>query len=201
VVVHGGGEEAVAQAIACASAPAAQRPARTTLQHRRDVFDAPPELLEQLHHLRAAGHINVAIGVPSNVEQEPGPPARLTALELNTPDGGVLRLPLDVLLVRLGLTPRLGPLAEWGLQLERKQLPVDPATFATNLPGIYAVGDVAHYPGKRKLLVCGFHEATLAAFSAAEWLAGQPVPLEYTSSSTRLQQRLGVQAASTLTYS
>ena len=201
VVVHGGGPEAVAQAIACATAPAAQRPARTTLQHRRDVFDAPPELLEQLQSLRAAGHINVAIGVPSNVEQELGPPARLTALELNTPDGGVLRLPLDVLLVRLGLTPRLGPLAEWGLQLERKQLPVDPATFATNLPGIYAVGDVAHYPGKRKLLVCGFHEATLAAFSAAEWLAGQPVPLEYTSSSTRLQQRLGVQAASTLTYS
>ena len=202
VVVHGGGPEAVAQAIACATAPAAQRPARTTLQHRRDVFDAPPELLEQLHHLRAAGHINVAIGVPSNVEQEPGPPARLTALELNTPDGGVLRLPLDVLLVRLGLTPRLGPLADWGLQLERKQLPVDPATFATNLPGIYAVGDVAHYPGKRKLLVCGFHEATLAAFGAAEWLAGQALPLEYTSSSTRLQQRLGVQAAtSTLSYS
>ena len=97
--------------------------------------------------------------------------------------------------------PQLGPLADWGLQLERKQLRVDPATLATNLPGIYAVGDVAHYPGKRKLLVCGFHEATLAAFSAAEWLAGQPVPLEYTSSSTRLQQRLGVQAASTLTYS
>ena len=140
--------------------------------------------------------------MPSNVEQELGPPARLTALELNTPDGDVLRLPLDVLLVRLGLTPRLGPLAEWGLQLERKQLPVDPATFATNLPGIYAVGDVAHYPGKRKLLVCGFHEATLAAFGAAEWLAGQALPLEYTSSSTRLQQRLGVQAAtSTLSYS
>ena len=201
VVVHGGGPEAVAQAIACATAPAAQRPARTTLQHRRDVFDAPPELLEQLQSLRAAGRMDVVIGMVSGMEQEPGPPARLTALELNTPAGTLLRLPLDVLLVRLGLAPQLGPLADWGLQLERKQLRVDPATLATNLPGIYAVGDVAHYPGKRKLLVCGFHEATLAAFSAAEWLAGQPVPLEYTSSSTRLQQRLGVQAASTLTYS
>ena len=208
VVVHGGGEAAVAQAIACATAPAAQRPARTTLQHRRDVFDAPPELLQELQSLRAAGRMDVAIGMASGMEQEPappglpGPPTRLTALTLNTPAGTLLRLPLDVLLVRLGLAPQLGPLADWGLQLERKQLRVDPATLATNLPGIYAVGDVAHYPGTRKLLVCGFHEATLAAFGAAEWLAGQALPLEYTSSSTRLQQRLGVQAAtSTLSYS
>ena len=69
---------------------------------------------------------------------------------------------------------------------------VDPATFATSVPGIYAVGDAITYPGKRKLIACGFHEATLAAFAAAEWLAGDKIGLEYTSSSALLQQRLGV---------
>ena len=192
VVVHGGDEPAVQQAIACATAPEAQRPAHTTLQHRRDVFDAPPALLEQLQALRAAGRIEVAIGMANSIVEEAG---HLTALELATPEGTPLRLPLDLLLVRLGLVPRLGPVAEWGLALERKQLVVDPATFATNVPGIYAVGDAITYPGKRKLILSGFHEATLAAFGAAEWLAGHKLPLEYTTSSARLQAYLGVGAA------
>lgn len=189
VVVHGGDEPAVQQAIACATAPEALRPARTTLQHRRDVFDAPPALLEQLQALRAAGRIEVAIGVASGIVEAQG---RLAALELTPPEGTPLRLPLDLLLVRLGLVPRLGPIAEWGLQLERKQLVVDPATFATSAPGIHAVGDAITYPGKRKLILSGFHEATLAAFGAAEWLAGHKLPLEYTTSSVRLQKLLGV---------
>ncbi|WP_119964964.1 NAD(P)/FAD-dependent oxidoreductase [Simplicispira lacusdiani] len=190
VVVHGGDEPAVAQAIACATAPEALRPAHTTLQHRRDVFDAPPDALEQLQALRAAGSIEVAIGVAGGIVEEQG---RLTALELTTPEGTQLRLPLDLLLVRLGLVPRLGPITEWGLALERKQIVVDAATFATSVPGIHAVGDAITYPGKRKLILSGFHEATLAAFGAAEWLAGHKLPLEYTTSSALLQQRLGVQ--------
>lgn len=189
VVVHGGDEPAVQQAIACATAPEAQRPARTTLQHRRDVFDASPALLEELQALRAAGRIDVAIGVASGIEEEQG---RLVALELTTPEGTPQRLPLDLLLVRLGLVPRLGPITEWGLALERKQLVVDPATFATNVPGIHAVGDAITYPGKRKLILSGFHEATLAAFGAAEWLAGCKLPLEYTTSSVKLQALLRV---------
>ena len=189
VVVHGGDEPAVQQAIACATAPEALRPAHTTLQHRRDVFDAPPALLEELQALRAAGRIAVAIGVAGGIVEEQG---RLTALDLTTPEGTQLRLPLDLLLVRLGLVPRLGHIAEWGLALERKQLVVDTATFATNVPGIHAVGDAITYPGKRKLILSGFHEATLAAFGAAEWLAGHKLPLEYTTSSERLQDLLGV---------
>ena len=189
VVVHGGDEPAVQQAVACATAPEALRPARTTLQHRRDVFDAPPALLEELQALRAAGRIEVAIGVANGIVEEQG---RLMALELTTPEGTPQRLPLDLLLVRLGLVPRLGPITEWGLALERKQLVVDPATFATNVPGIHAVGDAITYPGKRKLILSGFHEATLAAFGAAEWLAGCRLPLEYTTSSAKLQALLGV---------
>jgi len=192
VVVHGGDEPAVAQAIACATAPEALRPAHTTLQHRRDVFDAPPDVLEQLQALRAAGRIEVAIGVAGGIVEEQG---RLTALELTSPEGTPLRLPLDLLLVRLGLVPRLGPITEWGLALERKQIVVNAATFATSVPGIHAVGDAITYPGKRKLILSGFHEATLAAFGAAEWLAGHKLPLEYTTSSALLQQRLGVRQA------
>lgn len=189
VVVHGGDEPAVQQAIACATVPEALRPAHTTLQHRRDVFDAPPALLEELQALRAAGRIGVAIGVAGGIVEEQG---RLTALDLTTPEGTQLRLPLDLLLVRLGLVPRLGPITEWGLALERKQLVVNTATFATSVPGIHAVGDAITYPGKRKLILSGFHEATLAAFGAAEWLAGHKLPLEYTTSSERLQGFLGV---------
>jgi len=192
VVVHGGDEPAVQQAIDCATAPEALRPARVTLQHRRDVFDAAPALLDALQALRAAGRIQVAIGVPGGIVEEEG---RLAALELTTPEGASLRLPVDLLLVRLGLVPRLGPVADWGLQLERKQLVVDTATFCTNVPGIHAVGDAITYPGKRRLILSGFHEATLAAFGAAEWLAGRKLPLEYTTSSERLQGLLGVGSA------
>ncbi len=189
VVVHGGDEAAVALALALAALQQSTAPASITLQHRRDVFDAPADALQQLQALRAAGRVQVAVGQVTGTEQTG---AHLTALQLLDPDGHAVRLPLDQLIVRLGLLPRLGPVADWGLALERKQLPVNPATFATQVPGIYAVGDVVHYPGKRKLILSGFHEATLAAFAAAEQLAGQKVPLEYTTSSARLQQRLGV---------
>ena len=189
VVVHGGSEPAVAAAIACATAPEQLRPASTTLHHRRDVFDAPPEMLGQLQALRSEGRIQIAIGVATGILQTS---KRLTALELTTPDGEQKQLPLDLLLVRLGLAPRLGPIADWGLALERKQLLVDPATFATSVPGIYAVGDGIAYPGKRKLILSGFHEAALAAFGAAEWLVGEKVPLEYTTSSARLHGYLRV---------
>ncbi len=192
VVVHGGDEPAVAQVLELAEMRS-NAPASITLQHRRDVFDAAPEALEKLQTLRDAARIQVAVGQVTGIEKTG---ERLSALQLLDPDGNAVRLPLDQLIVRLGLLPRLGPVADWGLALERKQLPVDPATLATQVPGIYAVGDVVHYPGKRKLILSGFHEATLAAFAAAEQLAGHKVPLEYTTSSERLQRRLGVAGTS-----
>ena len=93
----------------------------------------------------------------------------------------------------LGLTPQLGPIADWGLDMAKKQLSVNTENFATNAPGIFAVGDINHYPGKRKLILSGFHEATLAAFGAAAYLnPGQKIPLEYTTASPRLHKLLGV---------
>jgi thioredoxin reductase (NADPH) len=102
-------------------------------------------------------------------------------------------MPVDTLLVLMGLSPKLGPVADWGLALERKQLVVDTEKFATSIPGIFAVGDINTYPGKRKLILCGFHESTLAAFAAAEIVfPGKRVMLQYTTTSPRLHQLLGV---------
>jgi thioredoxin reductase (NADPH) len=95
--------------------------------------------------------------------------------------------------VELGLSPQLGPLADWGLDMARKQLSVNTENFSTSAPGLYAVGDINTYPGKRKLIVSGFHEATLAAYGAAAYLRpGQKIPLEYTTASPRLHRLLGV---------
>ena len=185
VVVHGGDEPAVAAALACADLGAS----RVTLLHRRDAFQAAPQLLEALQAARDSGRIHVVAAQITGIQAHDG---RLTALDLLDPQGEPQPLPLEQLVVCLGISPRLGPIADWGLALERKQLPVDTADFSTALPGLYAVGDINTYPGKRKLILCGFHEATLAAFAAAERLSGSPVPLQYTTTSTKLHERLGV---------
>jgi thioredoxin reductase (NADPH) len=185
VVVHGGDEPAVAAALACA----AQGAASVTLLHRRDAFQAAPALLNQLQAARDSGRIHVVAGQLTQILERNG---QLAGLELINPEGLPQQLAVEQLLVYLGISPRLGPIADWGLALERKQLPVDTAHFATEVPGIYAVGDINTYPGKRKLILCGFHEATLAAFAAAERLSASSVPLQYTTTSTKLHERLGV---------
>lgn len=189
VVVHGGDESAVACALGLAEQNAA---ARITLLHRRDVFQAPEALLQRLQHQRNAGRIVVEAVQITGIETSQ---EHLDALKVVDAEGTQRVLPLDLLVAVLGISPRLGPIADWGLAMERKQLTVDPATFATSVPGIYAVGDIVTYPGKRKLILSGFHEATLAAFGAAEWLAGHKLPLEYTTSSAKLQGLLGVATA------
>jgi thioredoxin reductase (NADPH) len=99
--------------------------------------------------------------------------------------------------VFFGLSPKLGPIARWGLDLERKQLVVDTATFQTSTPGIFAVGDVNSYPGKKKLILCGFHEAALAAFGAAPIVfPDKPIHLQYTTTSPKLHKVLGVETPS-----
>ena len=118
-------------------------------------------------------------------------------MHVTVPDGSTVALPTEALVACLGVSPRLGPIADWGLALERKQIPVDTARFETREPGIFAVGDVNTYPGKRKLIVCGFHEATLAAWGATDIVfPGKAVPLQYTTTSTRLHTLLGVRQSS-----
>ena len=108
-------------------------------------------------------------------------------------DGNTQLLPVDDLLIFFGLSPKLGPIAEWGLDIERKQLVVDTEKFQTSIPGVYAVGDINIYPGKKKLILSGFHEAALAAFAAAAYLNPEKqIQLQYTTTSPKLHKALGV---------
>ena len=119
---------------------------------------------------------------------------RLAGLKLTGADAVTRVLPLDMLLVLFGLSPKLGPIAEWGLGIERKQLVVDTEKFETNIPGIFAVGDINIYPGKKKLILSGFHEATLAAFGAAPYVfPDKRILLQYTTTSPKLHKVLGVE--------
>ena len=108
-------------------------------------------------------------------------------------DSVVRRVELDQLLVFFGLHPKLGPIAEWGLELEKKALKVDTEKFQTSVPGIFAVGDINTYPGKKKLILSGFHEAALAAFAVQHHLNPEERQfLQYTTTSPIMQKRLGV---------
>ncbi|HSO46259.1 MAG TPA: NAD(P)/FAD-dependent oxidoreductase, partial [Rhodoferax sp.] len=155
VVVVGGEESAVDNTIALAEGT--HQAAGVTLLHRRDVLQASPQALEKLAQLRASGRVKFIAGQITGIETQND---RLTAVAITTPEDQILTLPLDALLGCQGISPKLGPVAHWGLSMERKQLSVDPATFATSEAGIYAVGDINSYPGKKKLIVCGFHEST-----------------------------------------
>lgn len=160
-----------------------------TLMHRRDVFQSGTDLQTQMRMLSDDSHMRLLIGQATACESDD---ERLSAVSVLRADGIVERLDVDSVYVMQGLSPRLGALAQWGLALERKQLVVDTETCSTSEPGIFAVGDINTYPGKRKLIVCGFHECVLAAYAAASRVfPGKPIHLEYTTSSSRLHRLLG----------
>lgn len=186
VVVVGGNEAALERAAMLAEQPAT----RVTLLHRRDQFTADAALLDRIALARAEGRLQVVIGQISGLHEQDG---RLEGVAVLTAEGETVRLAPETLVICHGLSPRLGPIADWGLAMERKLLPVNTATFETAVPGLYAVGDINTYPGKQKLILCGFHEATLAAHAAHARLRPQERgPLLYTTSSTLLQRRLGL---------
>ncbi|MDZ7856028.1 NAD(P)/FAD-dependent oxidoreductase [Sphaerotilus sp.] len=187
VLVVGGDEAALLRAAQLAEHPCATQ---VILLHRRDQFSADADLLARVAALRAAGRLQVVIGQISAAHTADD---RLQAVTVLGVQGDEVLWPLDVLIVCLGLSPRLGPIVDWGLEMERKLLRVDLATFETRLPGVYAVGDINTYPGKKKLILCGFHEATLAAHAAHDRLRPQEHgPLLYTTSSALLHRRLGL---------
>ncbi|MDO8388384.1 MAG: NAD(P)/FAD-dependent oxidoreductase [Polaromonas sp.] len=189
VLVVGGDDAAVESAIRLAE-PGPQQAKSVTLLHRRDVLQAPAERLARFEALRHSGALRFQVGQVTGIATEDG---RLTAAQVTDVDGNTAALPVDSLLVLLGLSPRLGPIAQWDLAMERKQLQVDTEKFSTSVPGIFAVGDINTYPGKKKLILCGFHECTLAAYAAAELVfPGQRIPFQYTTTSPKLHKLLGV---------
>jgi thioredoxin reductase (NADPH) len=160
------------------------------LVHRRGEFRAAPASVERMFALRDSGRLDHIEGQVQSLVEEQGV---LKALRVLARDGVTRTVSLDHLLVFWGLHPKLGPIAEWGLEMKRRTLAVDPSTFATSVPGIFAVGDINDYPGKKKLILSGFHETALAAFAIRSYVnPGEKVHLQYTTTSPLLQRRLGV---------
>ena len=155
VVIAGGGDSAVDWALALKDI------AKVSVIHRRPKFRAAPETAAQLDAAAARGEIEMVI--PYQLHALRGEAGKLTHVEAATLQGETKQIPADVLLPFFGLSMDLGPIAAWGLALERNHLRIDPASCATSTPGIFAIGDIAHYPGKLKLILQGFSEAAMAA--------------------------------------
>ncbi len=190
LVIVGGGDSALDWTLNFAG-DGPHRAASLTMVHRRDGFSGAPASAAKMKEFVAAGRMQFVIGQPTGIEESDG---RLTGVQITTPEGDVRTLPLEMLLVFFGLSPKLGPIAEWGLAIDRKQLSVDTEKFETSVPGIFAVGDVNTYPGKKKLILSGFHEAALAAFGAAAYVFPEKrIHLQYTTTSVKLHKVLGVE--------
>ena len=149
--------------------------------HRRPKFRAAPETAAQLDAAAAAGALELVI--PYQLHALHGSGGVLDSVEVADLDGRTRHLPADVLLPFFGLSMDLGPIATWGLDLERHHLRIDPATCQTNIPGVFAIGDVVTYPGKLKLILQGFSEAAMAAHAIHPIARpGEALHFEYSTS-------------------
>jgi thioredoxin reductase (NADPH) len=160
-----------------------------TLVHRRDAFRAAPDSVNKMKAMVADGKISLLLGQIAKLEGEAG---QLSRIHFTT-DAGDVSIPATRLLPFFGLTMKLGPVADWGLDLNDNLISVDTEKFETSIPGIFAIGDINTYPGKLKLILSGFHEAALMAQKAKKIISpDERVVFQYTTSSTKLQKKLGV---------
>ncbi|MDB5744514.1 MAG: FAD-dependent pyridine nucleotide-disulfide oxidoreductase [Polaromonas sp.] len=191
LVIVGGGDSAVDWALNFA-AEGPNKAESVILIHRRDVFTAAPSSVAKMKEFCDASKMQFVVGQVTGYDEKDG---RLTAAKVTGADGITRIVPLDVMLVFFGLSPKLGPIANWGLDIERKQVKVDTEKFSTSVPGIFAVGDINTYPGKKKLILSGFHECVLAAFGAAPFIfPDKKIQLQYTTTSSKLHKVLGVES-------
>jgi len=185
VLVIGGGDSALDWTLNLA--PVASS---LTLLHRRDQFRAAPDSVNKMMALVAEKKIDFVLGQVTALE---GADGKLRAAIVKRNDGATVSLACDVMLPFFGLTMKLGPVANWGLKMEGELISVDAATFETSTPGVFAIGDIASYPGKLKLILCGFHEAALMAHRAHHYVyPGKRLVFQHTTSSSSLQKKLGV---------
>ena len=191
LVIIGGGDSALDWALNFVQEGPHQA-ASVILVHRRDGFRAAPASVAKMRELCEALQMQFLVGQATGFEEQDG---RLTGIKVTGGDAVTRLVPLDMLLVFFGLSPKLGPIAEWGLGIERKQIVVDTEKFESSIPGIFAVGDINTYPGKKKLILSGFHEAALAAFGAAPYIFPEKrILLQYTTTSPKLHKVLGVES-------
>lgn len=163
---------------------------RLTLVHRRDDFRGAPASVGKMRALVAAGAMDLKIGQVSELE---GTDGQLIAASVKDKDGAISRVACDAMLPFFGLTMKLGPVSDWGLEMADELVMVDVSTFETNRLGIFAIGDINTYPGKLKLILSGFHEAALMAQEAVKHVyPNKKVLFQYTTSSSSLQRKLGV---------
>lgn len=185
LVICGGGDSALDWALAMVD-----KAESVILLHRRDEFRAAPASVSKVKALCDEYSMQCLTGQVTGFETKDD---KLSEIKVTGQDGVTRRLPLDCLLVFFGLSPKLGPIADWGLEIDRRQLVVDTEKFETNIPGIFAIGDINIYPGKKKLILSGFHEAALAAFGAAPYIfPNKKIHLQYTTTSPKLHKVLGV---------
>lgn len=186
LVIAGGGDSALDWTVNLADIAGS-----VTLVHRRDDFRAAPDTVAKMRALVDAGKVKLQIGQLKGLQGDAG---SLTDVLVQTAgDDAPTALPADVLLPFYGLTMKLGPIADFGLNLEENLIPVDTQKFETSTPSIFAIGDINHYPGKLKLILSGFHEAALMSHAAHAIVhPDKKIRFQYTTSSSALQQKLGV---------
>jgi len=184
VLIVGGGDSALDWTLSL------QPVARSlTLVHRRDEFRGAPHSVEKMRALVAEKKVTLLIGQMAALHEAAG---QLSAVTIKTKEGET-RVAASRLMPFFGLTMKLGPVADWGLNLHENLIRVDTEKFETSVPGIYAIGDINWYPGKLKLILSGFHEAALMAQAAHRIVyPGKKLLFQYTTSSSSLQKKLGV---------
>jgi thioredoxin reductase (NADPH) len=161
-----------------------------TLLHRRDDFRAAPHSVEQMRARVKAGKMSLKLGQVTSLEGEGG---QLTGAMIKGNDNATFKVECNTMLPFFGLTMKLGPVADWGIKLENNLIPVETSAFETNVPGIFAIGDINTYPGKLKLILSGFHEGALMSQKAHRYIyPDKRLVFQYTTSSSSLQKKLGV---------
>jgi thioredoxin reductase (NADPH) len=187
VIICGGGDSALDWALALAD-----KTAELTVVHRRDEYRAAPASVAALKALEAAGKVRIFENARATAYAADG--TALKNVEITVKGEEPVTVAADHLMAFFGLAPKLGPIAEWGLTINKKAIDVDTEKFETNIPGIFAIGDINNYPGKKKLILSGFHEAALAAFAAKAVIEpGKKVNLQYTTTSPVMHKRLGLE--------
>jgi thioredoxin reductase (NADPH) len=159
--------------------------------HRRDEYRAVPASVDKMRQLVTDGKMDVIENAKATVIE--GNDGAVKSIRIQPKEGEAVDVAADHVLVFFGLAPKLGPIAEWGLDINRKTINVDTEKFETSEPGIHAVGDINFYPGKKKLILCGFHEAALAAFAIKQRIEpDKKVHVQYTTTSPIMHERLGI---------
>ena len=184
ISIFGGGDSALDWALEFS------KNSKVTLIHRRDEFRGAPHTLKELEKLKKTGKISIKTPFQINSINEGN---KLKFIEIKNDNEKIEKIDTDVLFGFFGLIMQLGPIAEWGLNMNKKTIEVNTENFQTNKPGIFAVGDICHYPGKLKLILSGFHEAALASVECFKRARpNEKYRFQFTTSSKEIQDRLGI---------